>query len=446
VGYFVAPLRRLSEAALRVGRGDLKARCHLHRNDELGILADSFNDMVRRLEAAEKVKDTQARRLELTVEDRTYDLRNKNLILRDVIAELNAESERRKKAVEALQKSEEQIRIAMDASLAGHGIVQDLQLKYVNPMAVRIFGYSKEEMTSGVLRVAELVAPEHRGSLGFDLVDRLGGKAGRPFVVQCIRKDGGVFDALVGGATTTWKGRPAIVATVMDISEQHQVEEQLRESERRLQESLAEKEVLLREIYHRTKNNMLVIISMLNLQALDIDDQRVRTLFQETENRIRAMALVHEKLYQSQNLTEVDLGQYLEEMVTALGRTMVLGDRIQVKIEHRPVAISLDSIIPLGLAVNEIVTNSLKHAFPDERKGCISLKLSQDASGMIEVMIVDDGIGLPNSTDIHTARSFGMQIIANLVKKQLHGSMEIQGGDGTVYRIRFKESTRPKRI
>jgi two-component sensor histidine kinase len=117
-----------------------------------------------------------------------------------------------------------------------------------------------------------------------------------------------------------------------------------------------------------------------------------------------------------------------------------------VKIEHRPVAISLDSIIPLGLAVNEIVTNSLKHAFPDEQKGCISLKLSQDASGMIEVMIVDDGIGLPNSTDIHTARSFGMQIIANLVKKQLHGSMEIQGGDGTVYRIRFKESTRPKRI
>jgi PAS domain S-box-containing protein len=446
VKYFVAPLRRLTEASLRVGSGDLKTRCYLNRNDELGILASSFNDMVRQLELAEKVKASQARQLELTVEERTRDLRNKNFVLRDVIAELNAESERRKVAVQALAKSEEQIRVAMDASLAGLGIVQDMEIKYVNPMALRIFGYSLEEMVGGQLKVTDLVVPEERQRLRLDYIGVFRERTDRQIVISCIRKDGSIFDALVGGAITTWKGTQAVVATLMDISEQRLTEEKLWKSTLQLQDSLAEKEVLLREIYHRTKNNMLVIISMLNLQAMDIDDLRVKALFQETENRIRAMSLVHEKLYQSQNLAEVDLGSYLKEMVTALVKTMVIGDRIRVDIECEKVAVSLDNIVPLGLAVNEIVTNSLKHAFPDDREGRIAVQLTRNAQAQVELQIGDDGIGLPAEIDIHKIRSFGMQITVNLIEKQLRGTLEIMRSGGTVYSIRFEEPVRPKRI
>jgi PAS domain S-box-containing protein len=446
VVYFVAPLRRLSGAALRVGRGDLTTRCHLDRNDELGILATSFNDMVKQLQLAEKVKSSQAKQLELTVEERTRDLRNKNFVLRNVIAELNAESERRKIAVEALGRSEEQIRVAMDASLAGLCIIQDMGIKYVNPMALRIFGYSLDEMIGGSISVADLVVTEEEELLRRDFIGVFRERTEKPTVVNCIRKDGSVFDALVGGAITTWKGNVAVVATLMDISEQRMTEEKLRESTLQLRSSLAEKEVLLREIYHRTKNNMLVIISMLNLQAMDIDDNRVKVLFQETENRIRAMSLVHEKLYQSQNLAEVDFGEYLREMVTALVKTMIMGDFITVDIECEEVAVSIDNIVPLGLAVNEIVTNSLKHAFAEGGKGRIFVNLTRNAHGQIKLLVGDDGIGLPPDIDIHRIRSFGMQITVNLIEKQLGGTMEITRSGGTVYNIMFEEPVRPKRI
>lgn len=403
--------------------------------------------MVRQLEIAEKTQKSQAKHLELIVQERTRDLRKKNFVLRDLIGELNVESERRRRAVEALRRSEKQIRIVMEASLAGHGIIQDQKIKYVNSMASRVFGYSREEMTGGGLAVADLIVPGQYDSIRKDLLERVNGnKIGRFYVVECRRKDSSVFDALVGGAMTTWEERPAVVVTVMDISDQKQTEEELRKSKLLLQNSLAEKEVLLREIYHRTKNNMLVIISMLHLQAMDIDDERVKTLFWETENRIRVMSLVHEKLYQSQNLAEVDLGQYLEEMVTALVRSMVIGDRIRVELKCEQVAVSIDNVVPLGLAINEIVTNSLKHAFPGDGHGCIFVYLTQDGDGMVEVVVGDDGVGLPPDINLDRIRSLGMQITVGLVERQLHGSMDIGSDGGTVYRIRFTELARPKRM
>jgi len=446
VDYFVGPLKRLSETALLVGRGNLRVRCEVDRDDELGMLSESFNNMVSQLEVMEKRKVMEARELELMVQERTRDLRNKNIVLREVIDELNVESERRRRAVEALRRSEEQIRVVMEASVAGHGIIQEQQIRYVNSMVSRIFGYSQEEMTSGELRVSDLVAPDQFERVRSLTPDHFRATAEKPFLLECCRKDGSAFDALVGVAMTSWNGRPAVVATVMDISDQKQKEEELLHSKTLLQDSLAEKEVLLREIYHRTKNNMLVIISMLHLQAMELEDEQVKTLFWETENRIRAMSLVHEKLYQSQSLTEIDLGQYLEEMVAALVRSMVIGDAVHVDMDCRHIPVSIDNIVPLGLAVNEIVTNSLKHAFSGGRKGCIFVRLSRDGAGRVEVVVGDDGPGLPPEVDPLKARSLGMQITASLITRQLRGTMEVESGNGVVYRIRFTEPLRPKRV
>ncbi len=446
VGYFVAPLKKLSDAALRVGRGDLQTRCDLDREDELGILAESFNDMVQQLENAEKVTRNQAQQLELTVQERTRDLREKNFVLRDVIGELNTESERRRRAVEAMKRSEQQIHTVMEASLAGHGIVQEGKIKYVNAMGLRIFGYSREEMLSGSFEVADLIVSVPYERAQKKLMEGFSADVQKPYVLEFKRKDGSCFDALVGGAVTTWEGTAAIVATIMDISEQKQAEEELLQSKHLLQESLVEKEVLLREIYHRTKNNMLVIISMLHLQAMDIEDEKVKTLFWETENRIRAMSLVHEKLYQSQNLAEIELGSYLRDMVTALIASMVVGDTVKFTLESEPVTISIDNIVPLGLAINEIVTNSLKHAFPNQSDCQIYIHISPFENGTVEVLVGDNGVGFPTGMDLNTIRSFGMQITASLIRRQLHGSMAIERENGTVYRIRFSEPVRPKRV
>jgi two-component sensor histidine kinase len=268
----------------------------------------------------------------------------------------------------------------------------------------------------------------------------------KPFICECRRKDGTAFEALVGGAVTSWNERPALVATIMDISDQKQTEDELLRSKQLLQESLAEKEVLLREIYHRTKNNMLVIISMLQLQAMELEDQQVKMLFWETESRIRAMSLVHEKLYQSQNLTDIDLGQYLEEMVSALVKSMVIGEAVKVELDCRQVFLSIDSVVPLGLAINEIVTNSLKHAFSNTTEGCIYIRLRRDKEGLVEVVVGDNGPGLPSGVEPTKARSLGMQITSNLITGQLRGSLEITSEAGVCYRIRFSEPTRPKRV
>lgn len=446
VDHFVGPLKRLSEAATQVGRGEPGARCRLQRQDELGVLADSFNSMVDQLETARSHQEQEARQLEKTVRDRTRDLRNKNIVLRDVIEELNTESERRQRAVEALAVSEEQIRTVMDASVAGHGIIQDQQIRYVNAMGLRIFGYSREEMVDCGLTVRDLVVADQYELVQQMVLEKFRTAVDRPMLLECRRKDGTVFDALVGGAITSWNGRRAVVATIMDISDQKQTEDELRSSKLLLQKSLAEKEVLLREIYHRTKNNMLVIISMLQLQALELDNDQVRQMFSEMEHRIRAMSLVHEKLYQSQNLTEIDLGQYLREMVSALVQNMVLDGRVAVRMNCQQLPVSIDNAVPLGLAVNEIVTNSLKHAFPGGRKGTVTVDLCRRQSGIVEVVVADDGIGLSPGLDPQHARSLGMQIAANLIVRQLRGSLEVRGDGGVSYRICFTEPFRPTRV
>lgn len=446
VNHFVAPLKKLSEAALRVGAGDLATRCKLGRNDELGSLAESFNGMVERLETAEKLQRRYAKQLEVEVEEQTRDLRRKNYELHDVIAELNVESERRKRAVEALRQSEEQIRTAMGASLAGLCIVQNMGFQYINPQFTRIFGYESDEVV-GDFDPLETIAPEARERIRKQWLGIISGSVGKPLSIQGLRKDGSRFEALVGGDLTVWQGKPAVVATFMDISDQKKAEAQLLESRNMLQASLKEKEVLMREIYHRTKNNMLVIISMLNLQAMDIEDEHVRELFKETENRIRAMSIAHEKLYQSQNLSEVDLSVYLQDMVRTLVETMVYGDRVSVAVDCvEGIRVSLDAIVPLGLAVNEIVTNSIKHAFPDYGRGRICIKVHQEEDGMVVMEVGDDGIGLPAGIDVAKSPSLGLQITVNLIEKQLQGSLEVDRTNGTMYIVRFGETAKPKRI
>ena len=158
------------------------------------------------------------------------------------------------------------------------------------------------------------------------------------------------------------------------------------------------------------------------------------------------MALVHEKLYQSQNLSEIDLGSYLQQITESLIAHMGRDDSVLLQADTEPMAINIDYAVPLGLVVNEIVTNSLKHAFPDKKPGIIFLTLKKGLYNGIELTVGDNGIGLPEQLSLESSTSFGLQIISNLVVMQLGGEISVDRNNGTRYMISFKDYRKTKRI
>ena len=211
--------------------------------------------------------------------------------------------------------------------------------------------------------------------------------------------------------------------------------------------SLREKEILLREIYHRTKNNMQVICSLLNLQSKYFKNEQVLKLSEETQNRIKSMAIVHEKLYQSKNLSSINLKIYIEDLTHSLFSSYLIDtNKILLKITAEDIPLTIDSAVPCGLVINEIITNSLKYAFPEGRDGEIRIDLHSRGEGLIELRIADDGISLPEDFDLKKTNTLGFQIITNLIENQLHGEIDLNLENGVEFRIKFKEQGYTVRI
>jgi len=217
-----------------------------------------------------------------------------------------------------------------------------------------------------------------------------------------------------------------------DVTARHKVEEALRAS-------LREKEVLLREIHHRVKNNMQVITSLLNLQAKSISDGPVRALFDESKARVASMALIHEKLYRSEDLASIDFGAYTAGLARDLVR---LYDRpeIGVSVDMGGVFLDVNLGVPCGLIINELISNSLKHAFPGGRRGTIRVGMREGPEGAIVLTVSDDGIGLPAGFDVRESESLGLQLVM-VLSGQIRGSVEVGSGPGAAFFIRFAGSS-----
>lgn len=444
--YLIKPLRTLADATQRVASGDLTVRSPVSTSDEAGVLSQSFNSMVERLQIIQDEQERYAESLKLEVIRRNLELVSKKNELENTIELLNREVERRQIISEALRNSQKQYYDTLESSTAGIYIIEDGKLTYVNnSFANTIFQSPREELIG--TNPLRLVSQEDRQLASMNMQRRLQGADIPPYTIKCVRKDGTTFHAEVWSKVSTWQDKKVMVGTISDVSSIKRKERKIEIQDRQLQKSLDEKEILLKEIYHRTKNNMLVIISMLDLQAQDIDDERLKLIFQETENRIRTMALVHEKLYQSQNLSEIDMGSYLIEVANSLLGTMVINGNIRLKTAIEPIAIDIDYAVPLGLVINEIVTNSIKHAFPENQNGIIYLNIAKTDGGRILLTIGDNGIGLPTDIDIANNTSFGLGIIINsLVKMQLRGEIEVDCVSGTRYQISFPEPKAAQRI
>lgn len=224
--------------------------------------------------------------------------------------------------------------------------------------------------------------------------------------------------------------------SILNDALQKEITEHLMDEEK-IKISLKEKEVMLKEIHHRVKNNMQIISSMLGLQSASVDDQKLNTMLKDTQNRIKSMALIHEKLYQSDNMAYVDFHEYTKSIIINL-YTSCCNDKEKIKFdfEVEKANFNIDTAIPLGLLINELISNSFKHAFPGDRTGEIFLRLNKTNESKYQLLIRDNGIGLPSDLDIENNKSLGLKLV-NVLVDQIEGEIVTTVNNGTSYTITF---------
>ena len=339
----------------------------------------------------------------------------------------------RKQVEEALRESEERFRTMANALPQLAWIAHpDGNIYWYNQRWYEYTGATTEQMEGWGWQsvhdpeVLPKVLDQWKSSIAtgqpFDMEFPLRGADGRfrPFLTRVLpMKD-------TEGHVLQWLG------TNTDITERKQNEETL-------QASLHEKEVLLREIHHRVKNNMQVISSLVSLQADTIDNLELRELFNDLRDQVRTMALVHEKLYQSASLASVDFAEYTSSLLNYLWRAHgEAASRVRLILDVQPVSLSVDKAVPCGLILNELVTNTLKHAFRNRESGEVVVALRVDLDGCVSLTIRDNGIGLPN--DWRQSTSLGLQLV-QMLAKQLCGVLRVQIDNGTTFALSFAQST-----
>lgn len=217
-------------------------------------------------------------------------------------------------------------------------------------------------------------------------------------------------------------------------------------TEDKIKRSLKEKEILLKEIHHRVKNNMQIISSLLSLQAGYLNDENAVNALKECQGRIMSMAMIHENLYQSDTLSGIKFADYIDRLVKDLFHTYNIdSERVKVNIDADEIILDIDTAIPCGLIVNELITNSLKHAFPDDTEGEISIRMQQSPEGYYNLSLKDNGIGLPEELNITDSTTLGLLLINSLIR-QLEGELEVKRNQGTIFLISFKKLEYTQRI
>ncbi len=214
---------------------------------------------------------------------------------------------------------------------------------------------------------------------------------------------------------------------------------QRKQGEEKIKASLKEKEVLLQEVHHRVKNNMQIISSLFNLQSGRIKDKQAFEIFKSSQNRVRSMALIHERFYQSKDMSRVDFDEYAQSLTSHLFSSHGISPgAVKLNLNIKDVFLDLNTAIPCGLIINEIISNSLKHAFPDGKKGEIEIAMHPLNKDEMEVIVSDNGVGLPKKVDFRKTDSLGLHLVNILAEDQLHGDIKLDRTKGTSFHIKFK--------
>lgn len=335
-----------------------------------------------------------------------------------------------KNSEEVMLKSEEKYRLIVENAQEGiWSIDADANTIFVNQYMANLLGYSVDEILGRQLfsfmdENSEKIAKNN-------LENRQRGiLAEHDF--GFIRKDGEqIYTSISSSPIKNQDGKyVGTLALVADVTER-------RKMEQKIQKSLEEKEMLLKEIHHRVKNNLMIISSLLNIQSRYIKDDESKEIFKESQNRARSMAIIHERLYQSTDLKNIDFSDYLRTLANELFHAYADNTgRIELKINMEDIFLDINMAIPLGLIVNELITNSLKHAFPDGRNGEITIDFHEKGD-LYELNVKDNGIGFPEDLDYRKTGSLGLQLV-NSLTDQIDGEVEMNGSPGSSFKISFK--------
>ncbi|TAE01512.1 MAG: PAS domain S-box protein [Oscillatoriales cyanobacterium] len=348
----------------------------------------------------------------------------------------------RKQAQKALRESEERFRQLAENIQDSFWLVavELTDILYVSPAYEQIWGRSREDLYAHNYNWIDWVHPEDQNLLHQSFGRIVAGES-TSTEYRVLRPDGTI--CWVCDRAFPIYNESGILYRVAGICEDIS---DRKFAESRLQGTLREKEVLLKEIHHRVKNNMQVISSLLELQAQYIDDEATLFLFEESQSRIHSMALIHEQLYQSDNLARIDIQNYVENLVANLFQSFGLyNDSIQINLNIEPIYLNIETAIPCGLIINELVSNSLKYAFIPTRKGEITINFLELVDTEFNLSIQDNGRGFPPGFDVENTETLGLRLV-KMLAQQLDGEITIESKCGICYNILFKELNYRRRI
>ena len=362
---------------------------------------------------------------QVTVEEARADLEAANKSLESEIIE-------RKRAERTLRQSEERFKqLAELLPTFVYEFDENGAFSFINRSGLELGGYTQDDLAGGIT-VSDVVIPGDVERAVNDVSKVMSGERLYGESYTLLKKNGGTAEIETWSCPIVRDNTIVGVRGVgIDVTER-------KAAEARIKASLKEKEVLLREIHHRVKNNLAVISALLTLQS-ELGPDGVREMFESVQDRIRAMAIAHEKLYQTENLAALNVDEYTKSLVDKLfGYYRDLATRVTLRTEIERISLGIDTAIPLGMIVTELVSNCLKHAYPEGTAGDVAVSVRAVGKQEYELIVSDKGVGIPDDADRQGAKSFGLELVYALVD-QLDGQMEIGGVNGTDVRIRFKE-------
>jgi PAS domain S-box-containing protein len=336
----------------------------------------------------------------------------------------------REKAVEAVRESEKRFRMLADSAPTLIWMAGSVgEFIYFNQPWLNYTGKTLEsQLGDGWL---SCIHPEDAQGSMKRYLDAF--NAQKPFELEYrLKRKDGVYRWFLNRGQPRLIGENKLVGYIgscIDITSR-------KEAEQRLNDSLHEKEVLLQEVHHRVKNNMQVISSLFSLAASQQSNPVMAAMLKENQNRVQSMALVHEKFYRKADLAKVDFQDYLHDLVTHLFRSFGAVGKVHYVLQTELVKLTVDYAIPCGLIANELLSNALKHAFPGGRAGTVTVQLKQLPEGKVQMVISDDGQGLPNEFDTKRGNTLGLQLVRTLTE-QVGGQIEVLREPSTTFTITF---------
>lgn len=300
-----------------------------------------------------------------------------------------------------------------------------------NDSMCRIFGYSHEELPG--LSFFDISVNNSLKSRLPKIMEEISETGHATFELDCKARSGQVIPFEISAHRFILEGCPVLLTIGRDITKR-------KITDRALRASITEKEVLLKELHHRVKNNLQVVTSLIDLQSSAISDPKIQECFRECENRIRSMALVHENLYKSENFSTIPAQEYIGTLVEYLVQSARVPDAITVQYDIEDIVLDPDTATCCGFVINELVTNTFKHAFAGKDHGSIIISLKHSPDHSLVLAVADDGIGFPENINVRDAASLGLQIVSAFTR-QLHGVLSITSTNGTTITITFSQKT-----